>query len=329
MTITRRTALAGMAAFGFMPQMAAANGAYPHNRLTLIAPFDAGGSADRLARAIAMFLGKELGDIPVNVVNRSGGSGALGHSWFIRQPADGATVLISPINPYLISHTLRGQAGLKWEDFHFVNGQWQDYYVVLTHKNQPYQSMAEVLLDAKENPGKVSCGIIPGDGGHLSALILLEKLGIPADNINWVTYDGGGPMRTAIAGDQVTLTFVSALGSDVIMDQVRPLAVYRESNDDERLWDCPPINEAIAELDVEVPVLAADLRCFTVHQAFKDEHPETYEMLVSAYQRMLEREDFKAYIAEAKIGGMWMGPDATKESLEASYAIFEEYLDKL
>lgn len=327
MQFTRRFALAALGAAGFAPCMAFAQTAYPVRRLTIVVPFDAGGSADRMARAISTFLPMELGDTPVTVVNRPGGSGVLGHSWFIRQPDDGSYALVSPVNPYLISSVLRGQGGLKWEDFHHVNGQWQDYYVVLTNKAQPYQSMAELLGDIKDNPGKVSCAVIPGDGGHLSALILLDTAGIPRENVNWITYDGGGPMRTAIAGDQVTMTFISALGSDVIADQVRPLAIYRTEPDE--LWGAPMINDAIAELGIEVPVIAADLRTFTVHKSMMEDHPETYEALVAAYRRMLEREDFIKFVTDAKIGGAWMGPEATAASLQASYDIFAEHVDEL
>lgn len=332
MQLSRRQVLrlagASPLALGLGSALSHAAGDYPARKLTLVVPFNPGGSADRMARAVAQFLSTELGDTPVTVVNRSGGSGALGHSWFVRQPDDGSFALVSPVNPYLISNVLRDQGGLKWDDFHHINGQWQDYYAVLVNKEQPYKTMAELLTDIRDNPGKVSCAIIPGDGGHLSAVILLEKLGIPKENVNWITYDGGGPMRTALAGDQVSMCFISALGSNVIADRVRALAVYRDEPDPER-WDAPTINKAIESFDVDVPVLAADLRCLSVRSSFVEKHPEVYETLVAAYRRMLEREDFKAFIAEGKIGGDWMGPEATAASLQKSYNIFAQYLPTL
>lgn len=333
MQFTRRsfmgTLASGTLAAMASPLTAQAQGAqYPARRLTLVVPFDAGGSADRMARAISTHLPRHLGGTPVTVVNRPGGSGALGHSWFIRQPSDGSVALVSPTNPYLISNILRKQGGMNWEDFHHVNGQWQDYYVVLVNNAQPYTTMAELLADIRDNPGKVSCGIIPGDGGHLSAVILLEQLQIPTENVNWVTYDGGGPMRTAIAGDQTTMTFISALGSEVIRDQVRPLAVYRDEKDAE-MWDAPTINEAISELGVEVPVIEADLRTLTVHREFIESHPDRYEQLVAAYRAMLDDPEFQAFIQAGRIGGNWMGPEDTTASLQRSYDIFAEYIDRL
>lgn len=305
---------------------AAAQDTYEPGQLSIVVPFNAGGSADRMARAIASYLPEELG-VPVTVVNRAGGSGALGHTWFLQQPDDGSTALVTPANPYLISNILRGQGVLDWEKFSFINGQWQDYYVVLVNKDQPFENAEDLFQFIIDNPGEASSAIINGDGGHLATLIMLERLGLPSDAVTFVSYDGGAPMRTALAGNQVTFSMISALGSSVIADDVRPLAVLKAEPDD--TWVAPNINEVLAEFDIEIPVLAADLRTFTVHESFKEKHPETYQQLVDAYKRMLERDDFKAFIAEGQIGGQWMGPEATAESLNTSYEIFSQYIDKL
>ena len=52
---------------------------YPKRPITLICPWGAGGGTDAVSRIIATLLKKELG-VPVNVVNRTGGSGAVGHT---------------------------------------------------------------------------------------------------------------------------------------------------------------------------------------------------------------------------------------------------------
>ena len=44
---------------------------------------------------------------------------------------------------------------------------------------------------------------------------------------------------------------------------------------------------------------------------------------------LLEREDFQRFIASSQIGGMWMGPEATTESLNESFEVFSQYADKL
>jgi tripartite-type tricarboxylate transporter receptor subunit TctC len=51
---------------------------FPQRPITMIVPWSAGGGSDAVARIIASGLEKELGQ-PVNVVNRTGGNGVVGH----------------------------------------------------------------------------------------------------------------------------------------------------------------------------------------------------------------------------------------------------------
>ena len=69
----------------------AAHAAYPERPITLIVPWGAGGGTDATARIIGTLLEKELGQ-PVNVVNRTGGSGVVGHAAIASAPADGYTI---------------------------------------------------------------------------------------------------------------------------------------------------------------------------------------------------------------------------------------------
>ena len=70
---------------------AAAQAAYPERPITLIVPWAAGGGTDATARIIGTLLEKELGQ-PVNVVNRVGGSGVVGHSAIAQGAPDGYTI---------------------------------------------------------------------------------------------------------------------------------------------------------------------------------------------------------------------------------------------
>src|SRR5512141_3150920 len=62
----------------------------PSRPITLIVPWGAGGGTDATARIIGSLLEKELGQ-PVNVVNRTGGSGVVGHQAIAQAAPDGYT----------------------------------------------------------------------------------------------------------------------------------------------------------------------------------------------------------------------------------------------
>ncbi len=67
-----------------------AQGAFPERPITLIVPWAAGGGTDAVARQIAHMLERDLKQ-PVNVVNRTGGSGVVGHQAIATAAPDGYT----------------------------------------------------------------------------------------------------------------------------------------------------------------------------------------------------------------------------------------------
>ena len=69
----------------------AASAAYPERPITFVVPWGAGGGTDTTARYFAAMMEKELGQ-PVNVVNRTGGSGDVGHSAIAGAAPDGFTI---------------------------------------------------------------------------------------------------------------------------------------------------------------------------------------------------------------------------------------------
>ena len=76
-----------------MPSMLAAQDTYPSRPINVIVPFATGGYNDRLARAFAPYLEKELGQ-PLIIVNQEGAGAQLGHTYALQQPNDGYTVLL-------------------------------------------------------------------------------------------------------------------------------------------------------------------------------------------------------------------------------------------
>ena len=78
-------ALLGLAAAAWLPALAQN---YPARPITLIVPWGAGGGTDATARIIGSLMEKELGQ-PVTVVNRTGGSGVVGHAAIASAQPDG------------------------------------------------------------------------------------------------------------------------------------------------------------------------------------------------------------------------------------------------
>ncbi|MDN9006658.1 tripartite tricarboxylate transporter substrate-binding protein, partial [Staphylococcus aureus] len=76
---------------------------YPSRPLTMICPWGAGGGTDATARIVAQLLEKDLGQ-PVNVVNRTGGSGVVGHSAIATAAPDGYNIGMLTVEIAMMHH---------------------------------------------------------------------------------------------------------------------------------------------------------------------------------------------------------------------------------
>lgn len=320
-----RRALAPLAAITvLMPAAKAADWPSSSDRIQFIVPFNTGGSADRLARGLANFLPKELNDTPITVVNRPGASGAMGAAFFQQQPDDGSVFLVMQATPFLANAILQTDIPVEWEDFDVINTQWIDYAIVAVPQDSEIQDFKGLVEKMRSGPGAISTGAMVGSGAYLQQLGMLELLGIPRENVRFVTYDGGGPLRAALAGGHIDFSFVAGKGSEVIRDRVRSIAVVH--SEPSPTWDGPPLNTALEEhYGVTMPLFSSYTTSVIAHSTFKEKHPDRYQIFVDAYKRTLEREDYQDWLKQNQIGGLWLGPEESKKLTTEGYEGLKKY----
>jgi tripartite-type tricarboxylate transporter receptor subunit TctC len=278
---------------------------WPTRPITVVVPFDAGGSVDRLARGIAKYLPKELGQ-PITVVDQPGAGGQIGTTWLLHQPDDGYSLMVTPAVPYLAVNILITKARYRLSDFAFVNAQWTDFQFLAVAKDRPYKTVGELVDAIKANPGKMTVGVTFGSQGHFATLALLDALKLPPSAVRLVTFDGGGTLRSALLGGQVDFSIVQAEGSDSIKSLIRPLAVYLDHRVDE--FDAVPINEALKAYGISVPLLSGSIRTLVAPAGFKAKHPADFARLTEAYKRTLANPEFEAWVKTSSMGDDWLDP---------------------
>ena len=299
---------------------------WPRRPLTIVVPFDVGGSADRLARAFSQFMPKYLGQ-PITVVDRAGASGMIGTSWMLSQPADGYTMMLTPASPFIPINILVTHARYTLDDFTFVNAQWTDYTALFVHKDRPWKTAGELFDAIKANPGKITTGVDFGSVGHIETLALLGALGLKPDALRFVTFDGSGAMHAALAGGQVDFYISQSEAAEVIREFIRPLTVFL----DHRVpaYDVPPINEVLKPYHASVPILSGSVRTFVFPAAFKAKHPADYAKFVSAYRATLNAPEFQAWLKANKMRGDWVGEEKTTAQIRANFEALKKYKDLL
>src|SRR3977135_2456176 len=87
---------------------------YPNRPVQLMVRWGAGGGTDATARIIGALMEKELKQ-PFNVINRTGGSGVVGHDAIARATPDGYTLGLITVEITMMHHV--GLTPLKHTDY--------------------------------------------------------------------------------------------------------------------------------------------------------------------------------------------------------------------
>jgi tripartite-type tricarboxylate transporter receptor subunit TctC len=214
---------------------------YPVRPVRLVVGSSAGGGGDGVARLMALKLTPLLGQ-QVVVDNRPGAAGNIGTEIVARSQPDGYTLLFvytgHAINPALFKKLPFDPV----RDFSPVGMIGYNNSALVVHPALPVRSVKELIALAKERPGKLTTGAIPGGSQHLATQMLKVKAGM---DFLYVPYKGNGPANTDLLSGQLdfmfnTLQLVVPLAK---AGRLRALAVASEKRS-ELMPELPTISEA-------------------------------------------------------------------------------------
>jgi tripartite-type tricarboxylate transporter receptor subunit TctC len=230
MAAIRRSVLKQLACAALFGTLATASFAqnYPTRPVTLIVPWGAGGGTDATARIIGSLLEKELGQ-PVNVVNRTGGSGVVGHAAIASAPPDGYTIGMATVEIAMMHwQGLTELNGASYTPIGLVNA---DPAGVQVRADSPYKSVKDLLAAIKANPGKMKASGT-GQGGiwHLAIAGLLRDQKIDPSSVAWVPSNGAAPGLQDMVAGGVDIVPCSLPEARSLIDagKVRSLAVMAD-----------------------------------------------------------------------------------------------------
>lgn len=199
--------------------------AWPEKPITLLVPFPPGGSTDSLARVLAPKLQEKLGTSVV-VDNKPGATGTIGAGQVKRSPADGYTVLVSSLGPFVIApHLMKNVPYDASKDFDLLTVAVQAPNVLVVPAASPLKSVAEVIAESKKTPGQMTFASSGnGSSDHLTAELFWLQTGTSGSH---VPYKGGAPAIQDLLGAQVQASFqnVNAVLQHIQSGKLRALAV--------------------------------------------------------------------------------------------------------
>jgi putative tricarboxylic transport membrane protein len=202
MHLTRRSFIASTAAaasgIGLKVGSASAQQAYPVRPVTLICPWGAGGGTDATARIVASLLERDLGQ-PVNVVNRTGGSGVVGHQAIASAQPDGYNIGIITVEIAMMHW--QGLTELTPRSYTPLALMNEDPPGIQVSGSSPYKSVKELADAIKAAPAGKLKASGTGQGGiwHLALVGWLQAMGLKPDHVAWVPSNGAAPAMQDLA----------------------------------------------------------------------------------------------------------------------------------
>jgi tripartite-type tricarboxylate transporter receptor subunit TctC len=224
MALNRRSALAAVLASLSGAIAAQPAAAWPTRPVKLVVPLTAGGPTDLLARILAQPLGERLGQ-PIIIDNRPGAGGNIGAEFVAKSDPDGYTLFLGTSGPLAINASLYGNLRFDpTKDFSPVILAATAPFVVAVNPSTAARTLPELLAYARQHPGKLNFGTVPGSAAHLATELFKSMAGI---DIVQVPYKGAAPATNDLLAGQIDLSFASTPGvlAHIKAGKLRALAV--------------------------------------------------------------------------------------------------------
>ena len=312
---SRRTILKGAAAAGatgLIAHPAIAQAQWPNRPVTLVCPWGAGGGTDATARIVAAMLEKSLGQ-PVNVVNRTGGSGVVGHSAIATAAPDGYTIGMITVEITMMHH--QGLTELNPTSYTPLALMNEDPPGVQVNASSPYQDIKQ-LADAikASRPGQFKASGT-GQGGiwHLALAGWLGAMGLRADHVRWVPSNGAAPAMQDLAAGGIDIVTCSVPEARAIIEagRARSLAIMAPERNPQ-FASVPTLNESLG-INYSVGAwrgMAAPLNL----------PAPIAQQLTAAMQKVWNSQEFKDFMNARGFGMKWGDAEGLAKHMEQTDA---------
>jgi tripartite-type tricarboxylate transporter receptor subunit TctC len=298
--LTRRTILAATglaAAGGTLARPAFAQGRYPNRPIQLIVPWGAGGGTDATARIVGSLLERDLGQ-PVNVVNRTGGSGVVGHSAIATAAPDGYT--IGMITVEITMMHWQGLTQLNPGSYTPLALMNSDPPGVTVAQNSPFADIKALADAIKARPAGTFRASGTGQGGiwHLALVGWLQAMGLRGDHVRWVPSNGAAPAMQELAAGGVDIVTCSIPEARAMIDanRARALAIMAPARNP-MFGQVPTLNETLG--------INYSTGAWRGIAGPRNLPQDVSQALAAALKRAYDNREFQEFMSSRGFGTVW------------------------
>ena len=264
------------------------------NDLLMIIPNSPGGGYDLTGRAAVQVL--EDNDITggdITVENIVGAGGAVAMTELVGKVGDEHTLMTVGLGVVGSTYSFGSPYGLT--DATAIAQLMSEPEGILVPGDSPYETLQDFLEAWKADPGSLAVGggSSPGGPDHLFPMQLAQEVGIDPNDVNYVTYDGGGPLTSALLGKKIDAGFsgLPEFEGSIDAGELRVLAVSGE----ERYPDASPFADAPTLKEEGVDLVFLNWRGVLAPPEISAERTDE---LIGYFEEMHETDDWQQVVED-------------------------------
>ena len=274
---------------------------YPVRPVTIVTPFAAGSQTDAAARLLGQSLQDALGQSFV-IENKAGAGGVLAANAVARAKPDGYTLLLTTNSTHSAIALFKSVPYDPIKDFAPVARLGNFPSFIAVNSSLPITSMAELVANAKANPGKLSYGV-GNSTGQIVGETLKKRTGIDIVRVSYRSNPSA--MSDLIAGHiQVMVPDMNTGMPQVNVQKIRPLAVLTKVGN--------PLLPNVPTLDATV-MPGFEILAWAGLFAPANTPPEIVNTLAEAVRKVLENPQIRERFTGPGIQVLWSGPQEFSE----------------
>jgi putative tricarboxylic transport membrane protein len=195
--------------------------------LRILVPNSPGSGYDTTARMAAKDMQAAGLTGNIEVFNTAGAGGTVGLQRLVNEK--GKDDILMQMGLGVVGAVFTNKSAATLNDTVPIAKLIEESEAIVVPKASPYKSLDELITAWKANPGKLAVGGASNPGGpdHLTPMLLAKAVGVTPKDVNYVAYDGGGELLTAILGNKLAFaaTGVGEVAEQAKSGDVRILAV--------------------------------------------------------------------------------------------------------
>lgn len=202
--------------------------AYPSRAISIIVPNPPGGMNQITAQPLSAIMEKFTKQ-PAPVINKPGGTGAVGAAYVATQKPDGYNILVTTPNLYLVVEKNKAQnieSPYKLEQIQPLALTSADPLFLVVQIETPYKSIKDLIADAKAKDGQLTYSTSgPYGVTHVPLAMFTHATGL---RMRHLPTTGGGPAITQLLGghSQVSGGGIAVVAPHIKGGKLRALASW-------------------------------------------------------------------------------------------------------